>query len=93
MERNIIGVANALLTSRKFWVASISAIASAYLYIRGAIDADTLADVFVVLGGVLVSAIALEDAAEKRGGGNAENAVIELRTSDDDEIPPAGWIE
>lgn len=59
----------ALLQSRKFWMALLGVVAGIVLYVQGAIDAGQLADLIVALAGIVIGAIALEDAAEKRAGG------------------------
>lgn len=54
-----------LATSRKFWLSAVGVI---YAYIQlqsGAIDAAQFTDALQVLIGILVGAIALEDAAHK----------------------------
>lgn len=57
----------ALLNSRKFWLALLGVIAAIVLYVQGSITADQLVDAILVLVGVLVTSIAIEDAAEKHG--------------------------
>lgn len=58
----------ALLRSRKFWMALIGVVGGVALYVQGAVTAAELADLITVLAGVVIGAIALEDAAEKRAG-------------------------
>lgn len=60
-----------LLLSRKFWMALLSFIAALVLYVRGQISADQLVDAILILAGAVIAAIALEDAAEKHGGGGS----------------------
>lgn len=57
----------ALLQSRKFWIALFGVIGSVILYVQGAIPPEQLSDAIVALVGILMSAIALEDAAQKYG--------------------------
>ncbi len=54
-----------LLQSRKFWMALITAIATFILFLTGHVNADTLADTLVILSGIVIAAIALEDSAKK----------------------------
>ena len=67
----------ALLVSRKFWLTAISAVTYVILYTRHGIDAVQLADVLAASVGVLVLAIAHEDAGAKSStqaaGGNITN--------------------
>lgn len=62
---NISAPFKALLSSRKFWLSLLGAVAAIVLYLQGSITADQLVDAILVLVGVLVTTIALEDAAEK----------------------------
>ncbi len=58
---------SALLQSRKFWLALVAAISAVVLFAGGGITADQLVDAILVLVGVVVAGIAVEDAAEKFG--------------------------
>lgn len=58
----------ALLQSRKFWLSLIAASVGVFLFARGEISAEQLANLCAALGAVLVAAIALEDAAAKQAG-------------------------
>lgn len=58
-----------LLQSRKFWLALIAAVVAGILFVRGEITAEQFANALVALGGILVAAIAVEDAAEKHSSG------------------------
>ena len=54
-----------LLQSRKFWLTLIAWLVAGYHLIQGNIDVNTFVDATVALVGILVSMIAVEDAAEK----------------------------
>lgn len=56
---------NGLLTSRKFWLAVVAALAAIVLYVQGQLDANALADALVALAAIVIGAIAAEDAAAK----------------------------
>lgn len=58
---------SALLQSRKFWLALVAAISAIVVFVGGGITADQLVDAILVLVGVVVAGIAVEDAAEKFG--------------------------
>lgn len=54
-----------LLQSRKFWLALIAFIVAAVLFVQGQISPEQFVDAVIALVGVLVAAIAIEDAALK----------------------------
>ncbi len=56
-----------MLRSRKFWIAVVSAVAM--VLTDGVGLAPGIGQAIVTIGGVLIGAIALEDAASKRAGG------------------------
>ena len=60
----------ALLNSRKFWVAGLAMIAKLVFYFIPSFPAE-IWDSIEILAGVLIAAIALEDAAQKLGNGKA----------------------
>ncbi len=70
-ERNIWRMVRALLTSRKFWVSFLAAVAGGILYARGEIDAGGFADMLVTLAIALAGAIAFEDGVGKAKGGDS----------------------
>lgn len=57
-----------LLQSRKFWLAVIAVSMAIVLFIRGDIAADQLVDTILILAGIVIAAIAVEDAAAKSAG-------------------------
>lgn len=64
-----------LLQSRKFWMAAITAVVAAVLYVQGAIPAETLADALTALAALVIGGIALEDAAAKYSGDHVTQKV------------------
>jgi hypothetical protein len=54
-----------LALSRKFWIALLAMVAALVMYVQGAITAEQLADALVQLAGLVIAAIAAEDAAAK----------------------------
>jgi len=68
MPRSVWTVLKLLVTSRKVWIAGISASAAVYMHIRGLISADKLASTLVALAMAVIVAIAAEDSAGKIGG-------------------------
>lgn len=61
----------ALLQSRKFWIAVVTAVAATVLAVRGEISAEQLADVYAALAAIVIGAIAIEDSAAKFGSGKS----------------------
>lgn len=62
----------ALLQSRKFWLSLLAFINTAILYAQNEISAESFVSATVVLVGLLVGAIAHEDAARKGREGATE---------------------
>lgn len=58
----------ALLVSRKFWLAVIGVIGMVFMYIKGLVTAEMLADAIVSLVAIVILAIAGEDMASKVSG-------------------------
>ncbi len=56
---------NGLLTSRKFWLATIALVGAVVLYTQNAITAEQLTNAIVTLMSILVGTIAIEDVATK----------------------------
>jgi len=69
VNRSMWNVLKCLATSRKVWVAVIGAATAIYLYIKGMITAERLAQSLVALATAVIVSIAAEDSAEKIGGG------------------------
>lgn len=74
-----------LLNSRKFWLAAMGVTAGIVLFVRGEIAADQLVDLILVLVGVVIASIAIEDGAEKLGGGRLIEVAFDDDEEDDDE--------
>lgn len=75
----------ALLNSRKFWLAAMAVAAGVVLFARGDIDADKLVNLILVLVGVVIASIAVEDGAEKLGGTIEITPIVEVMEDDDED--------
>jgi len=60
-----LNFAKSLLTSRKFWLAFLAVLGAVVMFGQGAITAEQLVESIVVLAGLVIGGIALEDAAQK----------------------------
>lgn len=60
-----------LAQSRKFWLAFITAVIATVMFLRGDIDANALVDAILLLVGLVIATIAIEDGAEKLGAGRS----------------------
>ena len=54
-----------LLNSRKVWLAALGAVCGGVLYAQGAVDANALVDLILVLVSAVIVSIGIEDAGEK----------------------------